>query len=146
MQLHQLKPSKKKRKKRVGRGGCHGTYATRGIKGQKSRSGGGKGQSFEGTKAPLFRRTPKMRGFKSIYSKSNTVNISELEKRFQDGDVINPKLLLKSKLINKIKPEVKILGNGKLTKKLTIVDCLVSKTAEKKIKKAGGEIRTHINI
>jgi large subunit ribosomal protein L15 len=146
MQLHQLKPNKKKSKKRIGRGGCHGTYATRGIKGQKSRSGGGKGRSFEGTKMPLFRRTPKMRGFKSIYSKNNIVNISELEKRFQDGDVISPKLLLENKLISKIKPRVKILGNGKLTKKLIVTDCIVSKTAEKKIKKSGGETRTHTNI
>jgi len=146
MQLHQLKPSKKKKKKVIGRGGCHGTYATRGIKGQKARSGGEKFSGFEGTKMPLFRRTPKMRGFKSIHKKNNIVNVSSLEKEFKDGDVVNPKILFEKKLISKTKPTVKILGDGELTKKLIIDDCLVSKNAEDKIKKAGGEIRVRINI
>ena len=141
MQLHQLKPSKKKARKRVGRGGPHGTTATRGTKGQKARSGSGKGKSFEGTKVPLWRRTPKLRGFKSIYAKNNIVNISALENNFQDGDIISAKILLKKGLINKIKPRVKILGNGDLNKKFIIDGCLVSKSAEDKIKKTGGEIR-----
>ena len=140
MQLHQLKPNKKKTKKRVGRGGCHGTYATRGSKGQKSRSGGGKGRSFTGDKTPLFRRTPKLRGFKSLYAKNNIVNLSKLESGFEDGDVINPNVLLKRGLISKTKPRVKILGNGNLSKKFIIESCIISKSAEEKIKKAGGEI------
>jgi len=140
MQLHQLKPTKKKAKKQVGRGGCHGTYSTRGLKGQKSRSGGGKGRSFTGDKTPLFRRTPKLRGFKSLYAKNNVVNISKLENNFENGDIISPRALLKRGLISKIKPRVKILGNGELSKKFIIENCLVSKSAEEKIKKAGGKI------
>lgn len=141
MQLHQLKPSKKKVKKRVGRGGAHGTTATRGTKGQKARSGSGKGKTFEGTKTPLWRRTPKLRGFKSIYAKNNIVNVSTLEKNFKDGATINAKILLEKGLITKIKPRVKILGNGELKKKFIIDGCIVSKSSEEKIKKAGGEIK-----
>ncbi len=141
MQLHQLKPSKKKAKKRVGRGGSHGTTATRGTKGQKARSGRGKGSAFEGTKTPLWRRTPKLKGFKSIYAKNNIVNVSNLEDNFQDGDVISAKILLEKGLISKIKPRVKVLGNGDLKKKFIIDGCLVSKSAEEKIRKMGGEIK-----
>lgn len=144
MQLHQLKVAKKKKRKTVGRGGAHGTYATRGIKGQKARSGGGKGKSFEGTKNPLFRRTPKMRGFKSIYQKDVIVDISKLEKYFQNEDTVSPKTLLEKGLIKKTKPRIKILGNKELTKKLIISDCAVSKSAEDKIKKAGGVVNINI--
>lgn len=141
MQLHQLKPNKKKLKKRVGRGGSHGTYATRGMKGQKARSGSGKSRSFTGDKTPLFRRTPKLRGFKSIYAKNNIINVSALENNFESGDAINPIALLKKGLISKIKPRVKILGNGDLSKKFIIENCIISKSAEEKIKKVGGEIK-----
>ena len=142
MQLHNLKPTKKKKKKVVGRGGCHGTYSTRGLKGQKSRSGGGKGRSFAGDKTPLFRRTPKLRGFKSLYAKNNITNVSALEANFGSGDVINPSSLLRKGLISKIKPRVKILGNGELNKKFVIEGCIISKSAEEKIKKAKGEIKS----
>ncbi len=142
MQLHQLKPTKKKKKKVVGRGGCHGTYSTRGLKGQKSRSGGGKGRSFAGDKTPLFRRTPKLRGFKSLYAKNNITNVSALEANFGSGDVISPSSLLKKGLISKIKPRVKILGNGELNKKFVVEGCIISKSAEEKIKKAKGEIKS----
>ena len=141
MQLHNLKPTKKKKKKVVGRGGTHGTYATRGLKGQKSRSGGGKGRSFAGDKTPLFRRTPKLRGFKSLSAKNNIVNLSDLESGFENGAVVNPKELLKKGLISKIKPRVKILGNGETSKKFVVEGCVVSKSAEEKIKKAGGEVK-----
>ena len=142
MQLHQLKPNKKKKKKVVGRGGCHGTYSTRGLKGQKSRSGSGKGRSFAGDKTPLFRRTPKLRGFKSLYAKNNITNVSALEANFGSGDVVNPSSLLKKGLIGKIKPRVKILGNGELNKKFVVEGCIISKSAEEKIKKVGGEIKS----
>ncbi|MCK5085507.1 50S ribosomal protein L15 [Candidatus Parcubacteria bacterium] len=145
MQLHQLKPNKKKVKKRVGRGGAHGTTATRGTKGQKARSGSGKGKTFEGTKTPLWRRTPKLRGFKSMYAKNNVVNVSTLEKNFKDGDIVNPRDLMDKNLITKIKPKVKILGNGEISIKLTIDGCIISKKAEDKIKDAGGQIRTTLN-
>lgn len=147
MQLHQLKPNKRKRKKRIGRGGSHGTFATRGAKGQKSRSGGGgKGKSFEGTTNTLFRRTPKMRGFKSIHKKNDIVNVFQLDNSFQDGDIVNPKTLVKKGLLKNVKSAIKILGDGDLNKKLVVSGCAVSKRAEEKIKKAGGEIMAHINI
>ena len=142
MQLHNLKPTKKKRKKVVGRGGAHGTYSARGMNGQKARSGGGKGRSFAGDKTPLFRRTPKLRGFKSLYAKNNITNVSALEASFESGEVITPRELLKKGLISKIKPRVKILGNGELSKKFVIEGCVVSKSAEEKIGKVGGEVKS----
>jgi len=145
MQLHQLKPNKKAKKKRVGRGGSHGTTATRGTKGQKSRSGGGKGANFEGNKIPLFRRTPKLRGFKSLALKNRVVNISQIEKYFESGETVSPLTLLSKGLILKSKASVKILGNGEVKKKFVFEDCLVSKTAEEKIKKVGGEVRVIIS-
>jgi large subunit ribosomal protein L15 len=141
MQLHSLKPNPKAKKKRVGRGGAHGTTATRGTKGQKSRSGRGKGPSFEGTKMPLFRRTPKLRGFKSLKPKNLIANLAEIEKYFTDGETVNAVALFKKGLTKSAKGTVKILGNGELKKKCIFEDCLISKTAEEKIKKAGGEIR-----
>jgi len=147
MQLHQIKPDKRKKRKEIGRGGAHGHTATRGTKGQKARSGrGGKTKSFEGTVTPLFRRTPKLRGFKSLNSKNITVNIFQLEKYYANGDTVSPKTLIEKNVIKKADSSVKILGDGELKKKLTIDNCIVSKSAEKKIKDAGGEIRPLINI
>lgn len=141
MQLHQLKPNPKAKKKRIGRGGAHGTTATRGTKGQKSRSGGGRGPSFEGNAVPFFRRTPKMRGFKSLKPKNTVVNLSQIEASFENGEVVNPAALFDKGIIRSGKATVKILGNGEISKKAIFEDCLVSHTAEEKIKKAGGEIR-----
>ncbi|MFA6097805.1 MAG: 50S ribosomal protein L15 [Candidatus Paceibacterota bacterium] len=142
MQLHQIKPDKRKKRKEIGRGGMHGHSATRGTKGQKARSGrGGKTKSFEGTVTPLFRRTPKLRGFKSLNEKNIVVSIYQLEKNFAAGDIVNPKTLREKDVIRKDKPFVKILADGELKKKLTIEGCIVSKSAEKKIKDAGGDIR-----
>ncbi|MFA6897512.1 MAG: 50S ribosomal protein L15 [Patescibacteria group bacterium] len=142
MQLHQLTPNPKAKKKRIGRGGAHGTTATRGTKGQKSRSGGGKGKNFTGEKIPLFRRTPKLRGFKSLRPKNLTVNLSQIEAKFENGEVVNPVSLFQKGLIRSGRgAAVKILGNGETSKKNIFENCLVSKTAEEKIKKAGGEIR-----
>lgn len=145
MQLHQLKPSKRKKRKEIGRGGAHQKSATRGMKGQKARSGGGKGRAFEGTKMPLFRRTPKLRGFKSIYEKSNVVNIADLENKFNDGDVVDPKALIDKNLIKNISSGVKILGDGELKKKVVVVGCAVSKSAREKIERVGGEVKQTIN-
>lgn len=142
MQIHQLKPNPKKKKKQIGRGGAHGTHATRGMKGQKARSGrGGLRKGFEGTTNPLFRRTPKLRGFKSIHEKNNIINVADIEKNFKEGDVINPNSLERAGLVPNHKTTVKILGDGDIKKKFTIIDCKVSKSAAEKIKKAGGEIK-----
>lgn len=144
MQLHQLKPNPKAKKKRIGRGGAHGTTATRGTKGQKSRSGGGKGANFQGEKIPLFRKTPKLRGFKSLKAKNFVVNLSQIEAFFENGEIVNSRSLFQKGIIKNGKNIVKVLGNGELKKKVIFEDCLVSKTAEEKIKKAGGEIKLFI--
>ena len=141
MQLHELKPNHKlKKKKRVGRGGKRGTYSGRGIKGQKSRSGSKRKPGFEGGRTPLWRQLPKKKGFKSIHSKPMAINLNILEKKFSDGDLITPRELLKKGLIDNIKLGAKILGQGEITKKLIVKNCLISKSAKEKIEKAGGKI------
>lgn len=141
--LHTIKPfsGSKKKVKRVGRGlGSTGTYSGRGQKGQKARSGGRKGLKLLGMKR-IIMSTPKLRGFKSHYPKMTAVNVGDLEKKFNDGERVTPKTLLEKGLVGKIKAMVKILGEGELKKKLTIVDCAVSASAKEKIEKAGGAIR-----
>ena len=143
MQLHQISPIKKqKEKKRVGRGGKRGTYSGRGIKGQKSRAGARIRPAWR----DLIKRLPKQRGvkFKSIFKKPLIINLGDLEKNFQDREIVSPNTLLEKGLIAKIKgriPEVKILGEGEITKILTIKNCQISKQAREKIEKTGGTIR-----
>lgn len=156
MQIHQLQPIHKvKSRKRVGRGGKKGTYSGRGVKGQNSRSGKGMRPSFAGGDTPLFKRFSKIRGskkrlairhgVKGIRYRINyqVVNVKDLEENFKSGEKINPEILIKNGLIRGIKkmiPPVKILGDGELTKKLEITGCRFSKSAEEKIKKAGGVV------
>ena len=143
MELHELRPKyKRKKRKRVGRGGKRGTYAGRGIKGQKARAG----RRLKPVIQELIKRYPKLRGykFKKVELKPAIVNIETLEKKFKTGEIVNPKTLLEKRLIRRIKgriPLVKILAKGKLTKKLIIDGCQVSKSAREKIKKAGGQIK-----
>ncbi|PJE57591.1 MAG: 50S ribosomal protein L15 [Candidatus Portnoybacteria bacterium CG10_big_fil_rev_8_21_14_0_10_38_18] len=133
MQLHQVKPiHKQKEKKRVGRGGKHGTYSGRGIKGQKARAG----RKLRPEIRDFIKKIPKKRGyrFKSIKPKPEIINLIDLEKHFNDGDIVNPQTLLEKGLISRIKgrtPEVKILGVGELKKKLKIENCKMSKSAAK---------------
>jgi large subunit ribosomal protein L15 len=142
MQLHEIRSiHKNKRKKRVGRGGKHGTYSGRGIKGQKSRAG----RRLKPFIRELIKRYPKLRGtkFKSWKQKPTIVNIEVLEGKFNNLEIVSPKSLIEKNIIRKIKgrlPEVKILGQGKINKKLTIKDCKISKGAKEKIEKAGGKI------
>lgn len=144
LSLNQLKPApgSKKKKKRVGRGNSsgHGTYATRGLKGQRARSGGKGGLKRLGFKT-MLRSTPKLSGFKSLKTKPAIVNLVILEKKFADGAVINPLLLKKNKLVDKISSGVKILGEGKLTKKFIFENCQFSKSAREKILESGGMIK-----
>ncbi len=146
MQLHQLKPlHKQKKRKRVGRGGKHGSYSGRGLKGQKSRA------SFrlQPIIRELIKRYPKLRRKKQKAYYSDTakiiiLNLDILEKKFNSGEKITPEILLEKRIISKIKgriPRVKILGNEKLTKSLTIEGCFVSKQAKEKIEKAGGTVK-----
>ena len=143
MQLHELKPKHKNRsKKRVGRGGKHGTYSGKGIKGQASRAG----RKMVPIIRELIKRYPKLKGYRSfaIENYFAVVNLEVLEKTSKDGETINPENLIKKGIISKIKgrtPKVKILGTGKLTKKLVVENCRASKTAKEAIEKAGGTIK-----
>ena len=126
--------------KRKGRGHAtgNGKTAGRGHKGQKARSGGGVRIGFEGGQMPLARRIPK-RGFHNIFAKPlESVNISALNK-FADGDVVDAQALLDAHVLSKCTYGVKILGNGELTKKLTVKASAFSESAKAKIEAAGGK-------
>lgn len=143
MKLHELAPApgSKKARIRVGRGLGSGWGKTsgRGHKGQNSRSGGGVRTGFEGGQMPLYRRLPK-RGFKNIFAKKYAqINVCMLE-RFEDGSVIDAVVLVESGLIKNVRDGVRVLGNGEITKKLTVRVQGFTKSAEEKIKAAGGQI------
>ena len=126
--------------KRKGRGPGtgNGKTAGRGQKGQKSRSGGGVRVGFEGGQMPLARRVPK-RGFNNIFAKPlEAVNVSVLE-MFEDGAVVDAAALLESGVLSKCVYGVKILGNGEITKKLTVKANAFSASAKEKIEAAGGK-------
>ncbi|MFA6285680.1 MAG: 50S ribosomal protein L15 [Parcubacteria group bacterium] len=140
MQIHQLKIKSQKKKRRIGRGGKKGTYSGRGMKGQKSRSGANVNPIFEGGRSTLIEHLPKIRGFKSHRPKNQVVDLENLEKYFENGDIVNPQSLLEKKIVDNIKVAIKILGDGELSKKLTVEKCLISKVAKEKIEKAGGKV------
>ena len=141
MKLHELKPAKGavKAKKRLGRGTAtgQGKTAGRGQKGQKSRSGGGVRVGFEGGQMPLFRRLPK-RGFKNRNSKNIIgINVGVLE-AFENETVVTVETLMEAGIVKNPGDGVKILGNGELTKKLTVKADAVSEGAKAKIEAVGG--------
>jgi large subunit ribosomal protein L15 len=141
MELNNLKPKKGARhaKKRVGRGpgSGHGKTSSRGEKGQKSRSGFSRSLGFEGGQMPLHRRLPK-RGFTNIFKKDYAVvNVSDLE-RFDNGAAVDETTLRQAGLVKGSHDGVKILGNGELSKKLTVTATKFSKSAREIIEKAGG--------
>jgi len=141
MKLHELAPKEgsKKIKKRVGRGIASGKGKTagRGTKGQNARSGGGVRVGFEGGQNPIYRRLPK-RGFTNINRKEYAiVNVGTLE-RFENDTNITPEFLIEQGVLKKLKSGLKILGEGKLTKKLNVKAHKISKNAEEKIKAVGG--------
>ncbi len=144
MKLDELKspPGSTRRTKRVGRGigSGHGKTSTRGHKGQKSRSGGGIRPGFEGGQMPLQRRIPK-RGFTNIYkTEYSIVNVGDLN-IFDEGTIITPELLVNQGIIKKVKKGgVKVLGDGELTRKLTVKANKISKQAAQIITDLGGEI------
>ena len=145
MQLHDLHPAAGSRKdrKRVGRGnsGYGGTTAGRGQKGQKSRSGGGKGPGFEGGQMKLARRLPKLPGFTNRNRVEYApVNVERLDALFEDGAVVDNEALVAKNVIKKSTTLVKVLGNGDLTKKLTVRVDKVSESAKAKIEAAGGTV------
>ena len=143
MRLHELAPKygATHRRKRVGRGpgSGHGKTSCRGHKGQKARSGGGVPPWFEGGQTPIHRRLPK-RGFKNPRAKEySEINVSVLDRYFNNGDVVTPEVLLERRIIRKLcKDGLKVLGDGELTKALTVKAHAFSASAKKKIEAAGG--------
>ncbi len=142
MKLHELsKPlGSTKATKRKGRGTAtgQGKTAGRGMNGQKSRSGGGVRLGFEGGQMPLYRRIPK-RGFTNVFKKEWTIlNVSDLE-AYENGTEITPELLVSDGKAKQVTAGIKILGNGEITKKLTVKAHKFSKTAAEKIEAAGGK-------
>ena len=142
MKLHELHPAagSTTAPKRLGRGVGSGLGKTsgKGHKGAKARSGGGKRPGFEGGQMPLYRRVPK-RGFNNIYRiEYATVNVGQLE-IFENGTVVTAETLKEAGLVKKVMSGVKILGNGELTKKLTVVATKFSDTAKEKIEALGGK-------
>lgn len=143
MRIHELtSPNRpKKSTKRVGRGSGSGwgTTAARGMNGQNSRSGGGVRPGFEGGQMPLFRRLPHL-GFnnKKFAYAWQEVNVLSLNK-FEDGAVVGPEELLERGIIKKVEDGVKIMGNGELTKKLTVRSHKFTKSAIDKIEALGGK-------
>jgi len=145
MQLNDLYPAPGSRKdrKRVGRGnsGYGGTTAGRGQKGQKSRSGGGKGPGFEGGQMKLAMRLPKLPGFTNRSRiEYAPVNLARLNELFNDGDVVDCAALVAKNVIKKECTPVKVLGDGDITKKLTVKVDKCSQSAKAKIEAAGGTV------
>jgi len=140
MKLNELQNANATARKRVGRGPGSGTGKTsgKGHKGQNARSGGGVRPGFEGGQLPLFRRLSK-RGFnnynfRTVYA---TVNVGDLE-RFEEGTTVTKELLIEVGLVKKELDGIKVLGNGELTKKLTVKANKFSSTAKAKIENVGG--------
>lgn len=145
MQFHTLKAkTERKTSTQVGRGGHRGKTAGRGTKGQKARAGHKIRPEFR----DVIKRIPKMRGRgknsnKTIQTKSVTLPLALIEISFDNGEKVTPKTLVSKGVIETIKgktPEVKILGNGTLTKKVNVIGCDVSATAKAAIEKAGGTV------
>ena len=142
MKLHELSPqegsTKEKFRKGRGAGSGNGKTAGKGHKGQNARSGGGVRPGFEGGQLPLYRKLPK-RGFKNRFAINYAiVNVSDLNV-FENGAVVDIEALLAKKIIRKSLDGLKVLGNGELTKNLTVKAAVFSATAKEKIAAAGGQ-------
>lgn len=142
MRLNDLHPApgSTHARKRLGRGtgSGHGGTSTRGVKGQKARTSGGVRPGFEGGQTPLYRRLPQRRGFRNVNRKEYAiVNLDDLE-RFEAGTEVTPDLLVESGIVKKVMCGIKLLGDGELTKALTVRVHKFSKSAEEKVRAAGG--------
>ncbi len=144
MKINDLKPAagSRKRNKRIGRGpgSGHGKTSCKGHKGQKARSGGTKGPGFEGGQMPLHRRLPK-RGFRNYPFRRDftVINLERLSALVEDVNEVTPELLIERGVLSKSKNRIKILGNGELSRPLTIKAHAFSASALKKIESAGGK-------
>jgi len=147
MQIHDLSPAPGSRKdrKRVGRGhgSGRGGRSGRGQDGQLSRSGGGKGPGFEGGQNPLAMRLPKLPGFKNRFRvEYSVVNVSRLDDIYAEGDTVDVDSLFDKGVIKSKTVPVKVLGDGEITKKLSVKVDKVSGAARNKIEAAGGTVET----
>ena len=126
----------------VGRGGKKGTYSGRGGKGQTARAG----RKVAPIIRELIKRYPKLKGYRSFVLQNNirVVNLDALEKHFKDGEIVNVENLVKKGIVRMVKgktPAVKILGDGKITKKVIVENCKISKSAKQAVEKIGGLVR-----
>ena len=143
MKLHELSPAlgstKASYRKGRGPGSGNGKTAGKGHKGQNARSGGGVRLGFEGGQLPLYRKLPK-RGFKNRFATHYAiVNVGTLNAKFENGETVNVEALLAKGILNKALDGLKVLGNGELTKNLTVEAAIFSQTAKEKIEAAGGK-------
>jgi len=143
MKLYELSPApgsvKEGKRKGRGPGSGNGKTGGRGHKGQNARSGGGVRPGFEGGQMPLARQLPK-RGFNNIFKTVYaTVNVYELNEKFEDGAVVNAQTLEDAGIITKALDGIKVLGNGEISKKLTVQAAAFSESAKAKIEAAGGK-------
>ena len=145
MEIKDLYPAEgsKKNRKRVGRGNGAGTGKTsgRGMNGQKSRAGGGKRNGFEGGQTPLAMRLPKLPGFRNINRVEYVpVNVDRLELKFEAGETVDAESLVAKGIVKNTTAPIKVLGNGEITKALTVKVDKVSASAQAKIEAAGGKV------
>lgn len=145
MELKDLKPAEgsKRNRKRVGRGPASGNGKTagRGMNGQKSRAGGGKGAGFEGGQTPLARRLPKLPGFRNFNRVEYVpVNVSRLDAKFNAGELVDADTLYAAGIIKNTTDPIKVLGDGEITKALTVRVDKVSASARAKIEAVGGKV------
>ena len=143
MKLHELSPAEGSAVKawRVGRGtgSGNGKTAGKGHKGQNARSGGGVRPGFEGGQIPLYRKLPK-RGFHNKFAKTYSIVNVDVFNKFEDGAVVDLATLMENKIVRKANDGLKVLGNGEITKKITVKAAVFSATAKEKIEAAGGKI------
>lgn len=148
MQLHELKPAPGSTTSRTRRGrgnGSKGTFSGRGCKGQRARSGGVKNAYHEGGQTSLLLRMPKLKGFKNPNKVDfQVINLSDLENNFESGTTVDPVTLYEAGCAKRSLP-IKLLGQGKLTKKLTVICEAASKSAVEAVKKAGGKVELTIS-
>ncbi len=152
MQLHTLQPSaSRQRRKRIGRGGKRGTYSGHGMKGQKARAGARIRPGFRGGDNPIWKLFPKQRGaskktevkhrtFRLKKDKPTVLNTGLINKHFVDGETVSIKTLYKKGLIRNKRDDVKILGQGSLTKKLIFSGVKVSASVQQQLTNTGGSI------
>ena len=142
MKLHELQPAvgsvKPSYRKGRGPGSGNGKTAGKGHKGQNARSGGGVRPGFEGGQIPLYRKLPK-RGFHNKFAKTYSIVNVDVFNKFEDGAVVDLATLIEKKIVRKANDGLKVLGNGEITKKITVKAAVFSATAKEKIEAAGGK-------